>query len=259
MARVAYIFGKRLAEARDQVSMTQRELGEAIGGVSDETISRVERHEVAGILAKRLPKLASALGMTLEQFKAGYCPPDPPKTLARFSPGGSTGHGAAKGKNDPSSSRPGAGLPQGLDMRRSHPARTLPEFQIGISATRRVDKLAEYPDAMRLAATTDRRAFTAPVDGDCQHPKWKHGEVVVFSYEAFEREGIIPGKSYYIAFTDGTTTFKRVFRDEKDPEVYILRCWNRKKYPADQRVHHSEVVRIARAVSKQVMVEENEE
>ena len=30
-------------------------------------------------------------------------------------------------------------------------------------------------------------------------------------FDAFEREGIIPGKSYYLAFTDGSTTFKRVF------------------------------------------------
>ena len=52
--------------------------------------------------------------------------------------------------------------------------------------------------------------FTAPVDGDCQHPKWKDGEIVVFSFDAVEREGILDGRSYYLAFTDGSTTFKRV-------------------------------------------------
>jgi transcriptional regulator with XRE-family HTH domain len=231
MARVAYVLGKKLAVAREKLAMTQRELGEAIGGVSDETISRVERHEIAGILAKRIPRLAATLGLSLEDFKSDFCAPD-------------SGNSAAN---------PKAG---GLDMRRSRPARAVPEFQIGVAASRRVDKLSEHPDANRLVATSDRRAFTAPVDGDCQHPKWKHGEIVVFSYDAADRQGIIPGKSYYLAFTDGSTTFKRVFLDERDPDVLILRCWNRKKYPAEHRVHRDEVVRIARAISKQVDVDE---
>jgi transcriptional regulator with XRE-family HTH domain len=239
MPRVAYVFGKKLAAARNGLAITQRELGEAIGGVSDETISRVERNEVAGILAKRLPKLAAALGMSLEEFKTSFCPP------------------LDKLHSDAAAAK--AGLPAGLNMRRVQPARIVPEFPIGIAANRRVDKLADYPEANRLVATADRRAFTAPVDGDCQHPKWKHGEIVVFSYDAVEREGILPGKSYYIAFTDGSTTFKRVFFDERDPEIYILRCWNRKKYPQDQRVHRDEIVRIARAMSKHVAVDEDAE
>jgi transcriptional regulator with XRE-family HTH domain len=251
MARVAHIFGKRLAEVREGLAMTQRELGEAIGGVSDETISRIERHEVAGVLAKRLPKLASALGFSFDDFKARFCvsevAPD------RISPKSSDKQ-THKGLHDVA----GAGLPRGLDLRRVHLARTLPEFQIGVAASRRVDKFAEHPDSNRLVAASDRRAFTAPVDGDCQHPKWKHGEIVVFSFEAVEREGILPGYSYYLAFTDGSTTFKRVFKDESDPDVYILRCWNRQKYPAHQRIHRDEVVRIARAISKQVMVDEHE-
>jgi len=235
MARVTHIYGTRLAAAREGLAMTQRELGEAIGGVSDETISRIERHEVAGILSKRLPKLASVLGLTLEEFKSRLCvtEADRPKSAS--------------------------GLPSGLDLRRVRLARALPEFQIGVAASRRVEKLADHPDANRMAAASDRRAFTAPVDGDCQHPKWKHGEIVIFSFDAADREGILSGRSYYLAFTDGSTTFKRVFRDEKDPDVFILRCWNRKKYPADQRVHREEIVRIARAVSKQVAVDEEED
>jgi len=245
VARVAHIFGKRLAIARDQLAMTQRQLGEAIGGVSDETISRIERHEVAGILAKRLPKLAATLGMSLEEFKERFCVSETaPESEARTSV---------------NSAEQGSSAPSGLDLRRSRPVRILPEFHIGVAASKRVDKFSDYPDANRLAASSDRRAFAAPVDGDCQHPKWKHGEIVVFSFDAVEREGIIPGKSYYLAFADGSTTFKRVFRDESDPDVYVLRCWNRKKYPDDRRVHSGEVVRIARAVSKQIIVEEDEQ
>jgi transcriptional regulator with XRE-family HTH domain len=235
MAREARILGKRLAAERNRRAMTQRELGEAIG-VSDETISRIERHEVAGILNKRLPRLAAALGYNLEEFKSKCCPPEIPAP-----------HGARGGSSS-----------IGLDLRRARPARAVPEFRIGVAASRRVDKLTDYPDANRLVATTDLRAFTAPVDGDCQSPKWKHGEIVIFSYDAVQREGVLPGRSYYLAFIDGSTTFKRVFMDERDPETFILRCWNRRKYPKDQRVHRDEIVRIARAISKQVTVKESE-
>jgi len=235
MARVAYLYGKRLAAERERRSLTQRELGEAIGGVSDETISRVERHEVAGILAKRLPKLAVTLGFTLEEFKTRFEVNDKDVPVKKV-----------------------GGLPGGLNMRKFRPAVVVPEYAIGVAANRRVEKLAEHPDANRIVDSRDKRAFAVPVDGDCQTPKWKDGEVVVFSYDAVEREGVLPGKSYYVAFTDGSTTFKRVFLDEKDPETFILRCWNRKKYPSDHRVHASEVVRIARAVAKQLTVDEEE-
>lgn len=238
MARVAYVYGKRLAEAREGLAMTQLQFANVIGGVSDETVSRVERNEVAGILAKRLPAMATALGLGLEEFKSRFCASPAEAVKAGIATAG--------------------GLPIGLDMRRIRFARVLPEFRIGIAASRRVDKVSEHPDTNRLVATADRRAFTAPVDGDCQHPKWKDGEVVVFSYDAVEREGILPGRSYYLAFTDGSTTFKRVFNDENDPDALILRCWNRRKFPHDQRVHRDEVVRIARAISKQVVVEEDE-
>jgi transcriptional regulator with XRE-family HTH domain len=242
MARVAHIFGKRLKAVREKLAMTQRELGEAIGGISDETISRIERQEVAGILAKRLPRLASTLGLKLEEFKVQFCLDENKSTAASRASGA-----------DPIS------LPAGLDLKRVRPARILPEYQIGVPASRRVDKFSEHPDVNRLVAASDRRAFTAPVDGDCQHPKWKHGEIVVFSFDAVDREGILPGRSYYLAFTDGSTTFKRVYKDESDPDTFLLRCWNRKKYPVDQRIHRDEIVRIARAVSKQVIVSEDEE
>ena len=116
----------------------------------------------------------------------------------------------------------------------------------------RVEKLEEQ-DGLP-AGIEDARAFSIPVDGDCQEPVWKHGDVVVFSFDAFDREGILPGKSYYVAFTDGSTTFKRVFPDPNDPESYILQCYN-PKYPGERRVHFSEVVRIARAITKQVSPE----
>lgn len=148
-------------------------------------------------------------------------------------------------------------LPSSLRMDLRRPARLLPHFVSGVAASKRVEKLEDENEDSKLPVSIeDARAFSIPVDGDCQEPVWKNGDVVVFSFDAFDREGILPGKSYYLAFTDGSTTFKRVFLDDTDPEVYILRCWNTGKYPDERRVHFSEVVRIARAISKQVVPEE---
>jgi hypothetical protein len=144
-------------------------------------------------------------------------------------------------------------FPTGLYSTLKRPARLVPHFTSGVAASRRVEKLEDEDfNSRRPADTLDDRAFTIPVDGDCQQPVWNDGDIVLFSYDAYEREGILPGKSYYLAFSDGTTTFKRVFLDPTDPHVYLLRCWNTDKYPADRRVHFTEVVRIARAVSKQL-------
>ena len=144
-------------------------------------------------------------------------------------------------------------LPTALQLNLKRPARMVPHFVSGVAASRRVEKLEDEDyGSRRPADTLDERAFTVPVDGDCQEPIWNDGDIVLFSYDAYEREGIVEGKSYYLAFSDGTTTFKRVFVDPGDPQVYVLRCWNVEKYPAERRVHFSEVVRIARAVCKQV-------
>ena len=148
-------------------------------------------------------------------------------------------------------------LPSSLRMNQRRPARLAPHFLSGVAASRRVEKLEEEDQESRQpVATDDARVFTIPVDGDCQEPAWKDGEIVLFSFDAYDREGIVPGKSYYLAFTDGSTTFKRVFLDDDDPETYILRCWNTAKYPNERRAHFREVVRIARAISKQVNPEE---
>jgi hypothetical protein len=148
-------------------------------------------------------------------------------------------------------------LPTALQSSLTRPARFVPHFSSGIAASKLVEKVEdEDPDARIPVDTEDTRVFTIPVDGDCQEPVWKHGEIVVFSFDAYEREGIIPGKSYYLALIDGSTTFKRVYLDPKEPEVYILRCWNYRRYPTQRRVRFDEVVRIARAISKQVNPEQ---
>jgi len=164
----------------------------------------------------------------------------------------------AAGGQSQSRSQPGGALaPPGLRINEMQPAQLAPHFQIGIAASELVEKLEdEDHESRQPVSTPDIRIFTIPVDGDCQEPVWKDGELVVFSFDAYEREGIVPGKSYYLAFTDGSTTFKRVFIDSLDHDYYLLKCWNTGRYPAERRVHFSNVVRIARAIAKQVNPED---
>ena len=203
--------------------MTQRELGEAIGGVSDETISRVERCEVAGILAKRLPKLAAALGFTLDEFKARFCPGDKDVPVKKV-----------------------GGLPMGLNMRKFRPAAVVPEYAIGVAANRRVEKLSEHPDANRIVDSRDKRAFAVPVDGDCQTPKWKNGEVVVFSYDAVERKAFCRANRITWPLLMAARRSSGCFWTKSDPEIFILAAGTGRNIPAIIASISSEVVRIAR-------------
>lgn len=75
MARITTILGKKLAARRNLLALTQSELGQRVGGMSDENVGRIERADTAGILTKKLPALAAALGMTLEEVRAELVPP----------------------------------------------------------------------------------------------------------------------------------------------------------------------------------------
>ena len=81
-------------------------------------------------------------------------------------------------------------------------------------------------------------------------PKYRHGDVVIFSVDAVEREGILQGRNYFVQLDDGQNTFKRVFEDPAQPNALILRCWN-KRY-AKRVIDRRSVRLLARAIYKLV-------
>jgi phage repressor protein C with HTH and peptisase S24 domain len=81
-------------------------------------------------------------------------------------------------------------------------------------------------------------------------PRYRHGDVVIFSVDAAEREGVVDGKNYFVQLDDGENTFKRVFADPRDPDRLVLRCWN-PKYPP-RAVDRRTVRLLARAVYRLV-------
>jgi SOS-response transcriptional repressor LexA len=54
---------------------------------------------------------------------------------------------------------------------------------------------------------TDRDAFAARVHGDSMTPKYRQGDIVIFSPDQAVRDG----DDCFVRFADGHTTFKRVF------------------------------------------------
>src|SRR5687768_5666734 len=58
----------------------------------------------------------------------------------------------------------------------------------------------------------DRDAFAARVHGDSMTPKYREGDIVIFSPAASPRDG----DDCFVRFADGQTTFKRVFFETGD-------------------------------------------
>jgi repressor LexA len=92
----------------------------------------------------------------------------------------------------------------------------------------------------------DNEAFAARVHGDSMTPKYREGDIVIFSPAAPMRSG----DDCFVRFEDGTTTFKRAFfeTDEKGQAVIRLQPRN-EKYRA-KTVPAPEVTGLYKAVFK---------
>ena len=125
----------------------------------------------------------------------------------------------------------------------------------GVSASRFIEKTnLDYPpgiaDRYVPAPTDDPDAFALIVDGDCMEPDYRRGEIVVFSPLEVQRYGVVSGKDYAIQLDgagDHQNTFKRVYLDDKDPDVFVLRCVNT-KYKGPEKIKREKVARIAKAI-----------
>lgn len=129
------------------------------------------------------------------------------------------------------------------------PERTRVPLYEGVSAVDMRHEF-EHPEAMVEVSADIRPTFAVRIRGDCMEPIYENGDVVVFSIPRFEAEGFVNGKDYWIQFTDGQTTFKRVLVDHRDPERLTMFPVN----PAHQPwpVHRSHIRQAARAVERKM-------
>ena len=90
----------------------------------------------------------------------------------------------------------------------------------------------------------DKDAFAARVHGDSMTPKYREGDIVIFSPAAV----IKSGDDCFVRFEDGTTTFKRVFMEKNEAEEEVLRLQPRNGRYRPRVVGREEVAGMYKAM-----------
>jgi|SRR5579862_2549993 len=226
------IVGKRLADLRVERYWTQEEFARRLE-MSAANIRRLEQSEASGMQPRNFRRLAALLEIAPDELRRRI--------------GTEAVESAMK--------RAEVIVPSGAPL-------SGPTFPIAIKPATRKDvaEISHYygVSAARIEDRTDaargtapvpagaRRRFAVTVDGDCMEPRYRDGDVVVFSIDAAEREGIVDGKNYFVQFTEGENTFKRLFLDPENRDLVILKCWNERYEP--KVVERSRIKLLARAV-----------
>lgn len=92
----------------------------------------------------------------------------------------------------------------------------------------------------------DSDAFAARVYGDSMMPKYREGDIVIFSPAASPRSG----DDCFVRFADGSTTFKRVFFETDEAAASVLRLQPRNERYRPQTLGSEEVTGLYKAVFK---------
>jgi repressor LexA len=100
----------------------------------------------------------------------------------------------------------------------------------------------------------DRDAFAARVTGDSMRPKYREGDIVIFSPALSPRNG----DDCFVRFEDGQTTFKRIFYESGDNGEAVLRLQPRNEKYRPQIVPSEKVAGLYRAVYRYERVDDGE-
>ena len=106
---------------------------------------------------------------------------------------------------------------------------------------------------VNCSGLNDRDAFAARVHGDSMIPKYREGDIVIFSPSMPTREG----DDCFVRFKDGQTTFKRVFFESGENGTSILRLQPRNERYRPQIVPSENVTGLYRAVYRYQRVDED--
>ena len=100
---------------------------------------------------------------------------------------------------------------------------------------------------------SDPDAFAARVHGDSMVPKYREGDIVIFSPAAAWRDG----NDCFVRFEDGQTTFKRVFAEKNDSGQGVLRLQPRNERYRPQVVPSEKISGLYKAVYQYRRVDED--
>ena len=98
----------------------------------------------------------------------------------------------------------------------------------------------------------DADAFATRVCGDSMMPKYRDGDIVIFSPAASPRNG----DDCFVRFEDGQTTFKRVFFESDEANQPVLRLQPRNEKYRPQTIASTKVSGLYKAVYKYQSVDE---
>jgi SOS-response transcriptional repressor LexA len=99
----------------------------------------------------------------------------------------------------------------------------------------------------------DRDAFAARVHGDSMTPKYREGDIVIFSPAAQPRDG----DDCFVRFADGQTTFKRVFFETGEGGKPVMRLQPRNEKYRPQVVPGDAISGLYRAVYRYQRVDQD--
>jgi repressor LexA len=99
----------------------------------------------------------------------------------------------------------------------------------------------------------DRDAFAARVHGDSMVPKYREGDIVIFSPSAAPKNG----DDCFVRFEDGQTTFKRVFFETGDEGKPVIRLQPRNEKYRPQVVPSDAISGLYRAIYRYQRVDQD--
>jgi SOS-response transcriptional repressor LexA len=132
--------------------------------------------------------------------------------------------------------------------------RKYPVFHVKISAGRWADsepRQAEDADSHVLLDpdTTPDDAFVLQIEGDCMEPDYPSDSIIVFApiREGEGRDAFVGGRDYYVEHSDGMSTFKRVYFEQRGDDGFFRLEPINPKYD-EIEVPRQMVARISRAI-----------
>ena len=230
MSQRIIIIGKCFADLRRDRYLTQEEFAQKLD-MSPANVRRIEQSESSGMQARNFRRLATLVNVSPEELRRRIGVP-----VASSQPGASA---LGYQGEDPQ-------FPRGIRADSRRGVSNVDHYH-GVSAARTEHRTATGRGQSPVPESAQRR-FAVTVDGDCMEPRYGDGDIVIFSVDSAENEGIIEGRNYFIQFHDDQNTFKRIFLDPENHELLVLKCWN-EKYPP-RVVERASIKLLARAVYK---------
>jgi phage repressor protein C with HTH and peptisase S24 domain len=108
-------------------------------------------------------------------------------------------------------------------------------------------------DYVGCPEVSDKDAFAARVHGDSMVPKYREGDIVIFSPAAAAKSG----DDCFVRFDDGHTTFKRVFFESDDAGRAVLRLQPRNEKYRAQTIASERVSGLYKALFKYQRVDQD--